>query len=100
MGNAPVDEVDFFDAAFEGFKGGFDFRNHAAGDGAVLDELTGLDAGDGFDEGGLVLGIAQKAWNIGKVNKLGGLEGAGQGRGCDVGIDVVSFSGVLVSAQR
>ena len=99
MGNAAVDEVDFFDAAFEGLKGGLDLGNHAAGNGAVGDEFAGLHAGNGFNQGRLVLGVTEEPGNVGKVDELGGLESAGQGRRGDVGVDIVGFAAVFVSTE-
>lgn len=64
MGEAAVDEVDFADAGVEGVDGGGDFRDHAAGDGAVCDEGGGLGAGDGFDEGGGVFWVAEEAGDV------------------------------------
>lgn len=100
MRSAAVDEVDFFHAAFNRVEGGGDFWDHATGDGTVGEEFAGLFFGHRFDEGRFVRRVAEESGNIGKVDQLGWFESASEGGGCEVGIDIVSFAGVEVTAER
>jgi len=46
-GSVAADDVNAFDAAFEGALGGFELQDHAARDGAILDEGFDFVACDG-----------------------------------------------------
>ena len=46
---AAIDEVDLADPGVEGVHGAADFRDHAAGNGAIGDHGIGSGAGHGFD---------------------------------------------------
>ncbi len=70
MREPSIHKMDFADAGVEGIDRGADFRDHAAGDGAVCDEGVGLFDVDGLDQRGRVFGIGEQAGDIREVNEF------------------------------
>ena len=99
MGQASVNEVHLAHARVQGVNGGVDFGNHAAGNGAVFNEVQGFRARDGFDEGGRVRGVLHDAGNVGNVDKLDRLELLGKGRRRQVRVHVERLVGAQLFRQ-
>jgi len=78
-----ADDVNTFDATFEGALGGFEFQDHAAGDGAILDEGLDFVARDGGD----YFFSLQDAGDVGEIDELIGTEIFGSPSVCgEIGI--------------
>ena len=82
-----ADNANLADAAFDSALGGFQLKNHAAGNDAALDQSFDFLAGDGGEN---FLTI-EDARDIREIDQLIGAEIFGAGRGHVVGVDVVQL---------
>ena len=93
VGHAAVEDVGRADAAVDGVQAGVDLGDHAAAEGAVVDEpLQGRPA-DATDEAAGVGDVGQQALDVGEVDELLGAERLGDRAGHRVGVDVVGLPG-------
>ncbi len=93
VGLAAVEDDGALDAAAHRVEAVFDFRDHAAGDGAIGDGAACLGQGEIRDQG--FVGI-EHAGHVGQHQEAFGIERAGDGAGDGIGVYVV---GVSVGAE-
>ena len=92
MGNRAVDDEHAFDTGFDGVSAALDFGDHAAGNDAVIFQLTSLFEGDFREQRiGIVL-IFEDAIDIGHGKHTFRIEGAGNLGRCRIGVDVVGLT--------
>ena len=100
VGQAAVDEVDLATPASRASTALLDLGDHAAGDGAVGDESLGLvGVIDWIRESGSE-GSRSRPGTSEMIDQLGGLQGAGEGGGGEVGVDVERLAGADLAAER
>lgn len=95
MSEAPVDDVNFSDAAVEGGEAGFDFGDHAGVDDALLNEFSGFIGGEGVDNGVGIFLIAADAVDIADEDEFFSAESFGNGHRGGIGIDIVFLSLII-----
>ena len=91
--------MDAVDAAPDGVCAVGQLGQHAAADDAVLDQVIRLGDVDAADQGVGLVQAPQNAGDIGQVDQLVRADGAGDGAGCLIRVDVVGIE-LLVHAQR
>jgi len=94
-----IDEVNFFDSGGKSFESGIDLGDHASGNGAVIQEISGFTSGDRVNERIWICGILHQAGDVGEVDELCGFQRAGESGGGEVGIDVEGMTGAVLSSQ-
>ncbi len=86
-GLGATNNVNALDAAFEGALCGFEFEDHAPGDGSILDQGFDFLLGDGGDD----FFAVENAGDVGEIDQLIGAEIFGASGGHVVGVDVVEL---------
>ena len=88
MWDASVNEVDLVDARLQGSDGGANLRDHTTGDRSRTDKAFCVLRRDGGNKAGGIFRFGEKAGDIRNVDQFGGLEGAGEGGGGKISVDV------------
>ena len=89
MGDAAIQNNGGFNTTFYGLHAGLDLRNHAAGDGAVLDHGPGLFKVQVSNQ---FLVLVQNTGNVCQHQQATGTKRGGNGTGCCVSVDIVGFA--------